>query len=212
MNRPVTRPLTPEHIAECICNLGVHFGLRNLLPSHTPKEFASTHVKSVAPRMLLPKASSGTSDSSSRTRSTGNQSERRKSSESRETRALDIRQMDQIDDEIVLSVAALMAREPRTCDCCGSDKHLIPSCPRLHAIAQDKTKTDRLKSTLDRILASGGGQSSPSNHRSAANDVRALTDEGQFDDATETDAEATIHSLTDDEDGHSAASADTDFR
>jgi hypothetical protein len=133
---------------------------------------------------------------------------------------IDIRQTDLLDQDAYLSICALMASRPRTCDFCGSSSHLIAQCERLRERASNRTSLKRILDSLVRYLPTGGGYSirtpsstpasNASSSRSAprattppasnrSRSVRALLQED------DTDTDISIHQLTDDDTDGSAS-------
>jgi hypothetical protein len=133
---------------------------------------------------------------------------------------IDIRQTDLLDNEAYMSICALMASRPRTCDFCGSSSHLIAQCDRLRERASDRGSLKRILDSLVRYLPTGGGSSirtpssTPSRTASssrpasrattppASNRSRPVRSLLQEDD---TDTDISIHQLTDDDTDGSAS-------
>ena len=173
-----------EHIATNLHSMFVH-NLTNVLimhsrtcPINTPLPSSFSHdqllsyICSQAPLYRLNITGSTTPESlrSARTTSTVVPSSTPRTRSST-MRALDVRQIDDasIDDDALLTIAALMQNNPRTCDYCSSADHLVATCPKVATLLKDPRKSKRLLSILEKALSNTG-----SDQRTAA--VRAIND------------------------------------
>ena len=185
----------PEQLISYICQRAKSIGIHSLSPLSSPSTFSTSSRRSSSSR---PSIRQITSD------------------------FVDIRLLDNdIPEDIYASVCSLMASPTthRTCDVCRATDHMVASCPVLHRIISDPDKTRRLLSAIERGRSSRGGSTNssppsrsstrartpPINNRSST--IRQLSTP----DDEDTDEDATICQLTDDEaDDLPASDADTD--
>ena len=190
LDRPLPIHFTPEHLPTFICSRAISIGLRDLKPDTTPTSLRPAS-RSAPTRMLT-------------------------DSELVDVRLLD----DQLPEDIFALVCSIMASGPRSCDVCSSSDHLLASCPVLRRILSDPVKARRLLAAVQDARSSRGGsptqtsrpsraspraRTPPRNNRSAP--TRALDL-----DADDTDEDATVCQLTDDENGTDTESATPDFQ
>ena len=188
----------------------IHFAPEQLI------SYVCQRAKSIGIHSLTPLSSPSTFSSSSRRTSTSSRPIRQITSD-----FVDIRLLDDIPEDIYASVCSLMASPAthRTCDVCRATDHMVASCPVLHRIISDPDKTRRLLSAIEQGRSSRGGSTNssppsrsstrartpPINNRSST--IRQLSTP----DDEDTDEDATICQLTDDEaDDLPASDADTD--
>ena len=183
-------------------------------PQYYPENF-DTHMCESALAIGIDYISSGTTPRMFREKQSG----RPQASPSSNVRALDIRMIDDVPEDLVYCVAQLMANNPRSCDFCGSDSHLVATCPTIASVATDPRKAGRISRALTIAVESRGGRvpvtqsgTPPQRPRSDSNGrprtprtgngnraVRAIAVEDTSDDEL-TVAQVDTHEATDDED------------
>ena len=195
-DRPVPVHFSPEHLITFVCARVRSIGLTQFTASTSPSTAVTASPRrppSTATTRLIAQDVTPTSD---------------------------VRLLDNIPDDIIVTVSSLVAHNSNhSCDLCASTSHLVASCPVLHKVIQDPTKTRRLLAALEPGRSSRGGSTSkptpsprpgaqtpPKSNRSQA--LRAL----QLDNDDHTDDDATMHQLSDvDTDGEDSAGQDSDF-
>ena len=187
LDRPVPIHFTPERIVQYLASCARHIGIHNLSATMTPREFLTSRgsKKSASLRQIVEAPD-----------------------------FVDVRSLD-IPEDLYLKVCSLVASSTtRSCDLCANSSHLVASCPLLHKVISDPVKARRVLDTIDRSTRGGpqnssasrnpprsgssgrngssSGRSHSSNGRSA--NIRQITDD-------DTDEEALVASLTDDDEG-----------
>ena len=151
-NEPVPIHFSPEHLLTYICSRAVSIGVRHLTPSTTPAVYHQqqsqrrSHRPSAATHFIGRAPSPASTDAP--------------------VSFHDVRLLaSDIPDDIFATISSLMANSDSSqCDLCQQSSHLVASCPILHRIITDPTKTRRLLSTIERERnrSSRGGSDSTS--------------------------------------------------
>ena len=199
---PVPIHFSPEHLILFICSRAHSVGLYTLTSASTPASMSSATTSrrsgSTAPTRQLLSDPGPPSDE-----------------------FVDVRLLDQdLPTDIYASICSLMAaNSSRSCDLCQATNHMVASCPVLHRVIADPTKTRRVLSALDPGRTSRGGSTNSSSRNLSSTRARtpprgnrtAPTRALELD-ADDTDDEATLRQLTDDEnDSHDPQDQSPDF-
>lgn len=183
INTPLPIHFTPGHLVTFICSRATSIGLRSLTPASTPTSLKPASRTSSAPTRQLIEAPP----------------------EYQDVRLLD----EDLPEDIFASVCSLMATSnSRTCDICSASDHLLASCPVLRRVLSDPTKARRLLSAVENAQSSRGGSTqtqrpsrSASRARTPPHSNRSAPTRALQLDGDDTDEDATICQLTDDETG-----------
>ena len=198
---PLPIHFSPEHLINFICSRSASIGLSTLTPLTT-----SSQVRRPTGSSLPPRATTRRIDAAD------------------ELSLQDVRLLDEdLPGDIFATICSLMASSTQaTCDLCQDSNHLVASCPILRRAINDPSKARRILSVVERERSSRGGSpnssrppggtpsSSPRtrtplrSNRTAATRAMAL-------DADDTDEEATMNQLTDDEQDSHDESTEPDF-
>lgn len=189
VNDRVPHMWQPDHLLSYVRSLAENVGVHSITPLLTPREFSQSSSRG-PPRTPRTRTNPVTP---------------------RPVRQLvDIRQIQDLDDDIYCLVASLASANTRSCDFCGSEAHLLNGCSKLAEMAKDKFKVKRLVRTLEDIQARRGGasvssQTSTNTQTSTrtptssnrTTPIRSLQSEELT--ADDTDDDITVSRLTDDE-------------
>ena len=196
-NVPVPIHFSPEHLINYVCSRAHSIGMYSLTSSTTPATAFASSSRRQSSSLPTRQLQAGPSPSYQ-----------------------DIRLLDNdLPDDIFASVCSLMASNTtQRCDLCNDTNHLMASCPILHRVIADPTKTRRLLSALEQRPSSRGGSSqdfsrsrartpTSSNRTASTRRVDAATRALDLDDE-DTDDDTVIRQLTDDEDSQNNSGPD----
>ena len=195
LNQRVPVHFTPDRLLDHIQDKGYHIGLSTIQLDSTPDDFRSSGSSSRRPR---DSSTSPTKDM----RQLG-------SSHNTSSAYVDVRELQDLPDDIFLQVCSLVAASAltKTCDLCGAQDHLLSSCKILHKIINDPVKTRRLLHNLEQAVKNRGGSTTPSSttcpRDSRTKPMRTLD--------TDTDDDTVQQSLTDNEGNDTDTSSASNF-
>ena len=191
LDYPLPVHFTPDRLLDYIQEKGYHIGLTTITLESIPDDFRSQGSS----RRRSSDRSSDPSSSSKDVRQILDES----SHSDIQPAFVDVREIQDLPDDIFLQICSLVAASAltKTCDLCGGHDHLLATCKILHKIIEDPVKTRRLLTKLEQTLKNRGGYTTRNprdsqTRRPHDKNLRSLTNE-------DTDDETDQHGLTDDE-------------